>query len=245
MSLNIGDAISTGVEKVTTTAGVQLGALYVVAVVLTTVGSQSITAAFGPEVPRAGRPALALPIGVAGGVVVMLIGFLIAVVLSVIVFRTVAHDTSALDSIPAGVTEALPTTVLYLAVAGIIQGILVVLGLVLLVIPGLFVLVSLYFSQVYIAVEGEGPIEGLKSSWGLAKGDRLRVFGLVIVIAVVGVLTSMIGELVGVASPLLGSLASLVASGFLTVFTSAALVDAYYQLDTEQERQEALLQQPE
>lgn len=245
MSLNIGDAISTGAEKLTTTAGIQLGALYVVAVLLTGIGSQSITAALAPGMPEGAGPALALPIGVAGGAVLLLVGLLVGAVLTVVVLRTVAHNTSALDSIPAGVTEALPTTVLYLIVAGIIQGILLAIGLVLLIIPGIFVLVSLYFSQVYIAVEGEGPIEGLKSSWGLAKGNRLPIFGLVVVLAVIGFLGTAAGELVGFASPLLGSLVSLVISGFMTVFTSAALVDAYHQLSAEQESQEDLLQQPE
>lgn len=245
MSLNIGDAISTGAEKLTTTAGLQLGALYVVAVLLTGIGSQSMTAALAPAMSQSRQPALAFPIGAGGGALVLLLGLVVGSVLTVVVLRTVAHDAAELDSIPSGVTAALPKTVLFLIVAGIIQAILIAIGFVLLIIPGLFLLVSLYFTQVYIAVEGEGPLEALSSSWGLSKGDRLPIFGLVVVLAVIGVLGTVVGEVVGVASPLLGSLLSLVVSGFLTIFTSAALVDAYDQLSSEQEATEDLLQQPE
>lgn len=245
MSLNIGDTISTGAEKLTTTAGLQLGALYVIAVLLTGIGSQTISTALAPSMSQPSGPALALPIGAAGGVVLLLVGLILSAVLTVVVLRTVAHETAELDAIPAGVTKALPTTVLFLIIAGIIQGILIGIGFVLLIVPGLFLLVSLYFTQVYIAVEGEGPLEALSSSWGLSKGDRLPVFGLVVILAVIGFLGTIVGEVVGIASPLLGTLLSLAVSGFLTIFTSAALVDAYDQLSSEQESQEDLLQQPE
>jgi hypothetical protein len=245
MSLNIGDAISAGWEKLTTTAGLQLGALYVVAVLLTGIGSQSITATLAPEMSRSTQSALAFPIGVTGGTVLLIVGLLLGAVLTVVVLRTVAHDAAELDAIPSGVTAALPKTVLFLIVAGFIQGILIGIGFVLLVIPGIFVLVSLYFTQVYIAVEGEGPLEALSSSWGLSKGDRLPIFGLVIVLGVIGVFGTILGEVVSVASPLLGSLLSLTVSGFLTIFTSGVLVDAYHQLSSDQATQDDLLRQPE
>lgn len=244
MSLNIGDALSTGFEKLRTPAGLRLGGLYVLAVLLTALGANSITVALAPDLPPSAMPALALPIGVAGGVALMLIGIVAGIVLSVVVLRAVDRPTAELDSVPDGLTHALPTTVLFLLIAGVIQGVLVLVGTLLLIIPGLFVLVSLYFSQVYIAVEGEGPLEGLSSSWSLAKGSRFRIFGLVIVVGVISLLVSVVGQLVGVASPLAGSLLSLVVSGFLTVFTSAVLVDAYHQLSSEQEDREDLLEQP-
>lgn len=244
MSLNIGDAISTGAEKLTTTAGLQLGALYVVTVLLTGIGSQSMSVALAPEMSQSTQSALAFPIGAAGGAVLALVGLLLGAVLTVVVLRTVAHDTAELDSIPSGVTDALPKTVLFLVIAGVIQGISVGIGFVLLIIPGLFLLVSFYFTQVYIAVEGEGPLEALSSSWGLSKGDRLPIFGLVIVLGAISFLGTIVGQVVGIASPVLGSLLSLLVSGFLTIFTAAALVDAYEQLSSEQETQEDLLEQP-
>lgn len=244
MSLNIGDALAVGFEKLRTPAGLQLGALYVFAVVLTALGANSITVALAPDLPPSAAPALALPVGVAGGTALLFLGIVVGAVLSVVVFRAVDHPPAELDTIPDGLTHALPRTVLFLFVAGVIQGVLVAVGIVLLIIPGLFVLVSLYFSQVYIAVEGEGPLEGLASSWSLATGNRFRIFGLVVVVGVVSLLVSAVGQVAGVASPLAGSLLSLVLSGFLTVFTSAVIVDAYHQLSSEQAERADLLEQP-
>lgn len=244
MSLNIGDALSTGAEKLQTTAGLQLGALSVIAVLLTSVGSDSIVTALGAPMARTGQPALALPVGTAGGAVLMLLGLVLTFVLTIVILRTMDHETAELDAIPAGVTDTLAKTTVFLVVAGIIQGIAVAIGLVLLIVPGLFALVSLYFAQVYIAVEGEGPIEALSSSWSLSKGSRFSIFGLVLVLAVIGALSALVGEAVGFVSPTVGSLVSLVVSGFLTVFSSATLVDAYHQLSAEQAEQEDLLEQP-
>jgi hypothetical protein len=245
MSLNIGDALSTAAEKLTTTAGLQLGGLYVLAVLLTTVGSNSIAAAASPQISESSQIGLALPVGAAGGGVLLALGVILGLVLTVVVLRTVDHDASELDSIPDGAADNLAKTIVFLLVAGIIQGILVAIGFIFLVIPGLFVLVSLYFAQVYIAVEGEGPLEGLSSSWGLAKGNRLSIFGLVLVVGVISFLGALVGQAVATASPAAGSLVSAAVSGFLSVFTTAALVDAYHQLTASQAKKEDLLEQPE
>lgn len=244
MSLHIGDALSNGLAKLQTTVGLQLSGLYVVTLLLTALGANSMVTGMAPELPSTATPALSLPIGAAAGAALMLVGLLGTVVLSVVVLRAVDHPVAELDSYPAGLTRTLPKTIVFLLIAGLIQGILVAVGLVLLVIPGLFVLVSLYFSQVYIAVEDQGPIEGLSSSWSLAKGNRFRVFGLLVVLGVVGILGSIFGELVGLASPTAGSVLSLVLSGFVSVFSSAVIVDAYQQLSREQTEREDLLQEP-
>ena len=244
ISLNIGEALSTGFEKLRTPAGLQLGGLYVLAVLLTGLGANSITTALVPETPQGAGPALALPIGAAAGAVLMVIGLLAGVVISVAILRAVNHTTAELDSIPDGLTRALPKTVVFLLIAGLIQYVLIAIGFILLIIPGLFVLVSLYFAQVYIVIEGEGPLEALSSSWSLSKGNRLSIFGLVVVVGVIAFLGSAVGGLVGILSPLVGSVLPLVITGFLNVFTTGALVDAYHQLADEQAGMDDLLEHP-
>lgn len=244
MSLHIGDALSNGLAKLQTTVGLQLSGLYVVSLLLTALGANSMVIALAPELPQNAAPSFTLPIGIAGGAALMLVGLLGTVVLAVVVLRAVAHPVADLDSFPEGLTRTLPKTLVFLLIAGLIQGVLVAVGLVLLIIPGLFVLVSLYFSQVYIAVEDQGPLEGLSSSWSLSKGNRFHVFGLLLVLGVISVLASAAGELVGIASPTAGTLLSLVISGFLSVFSSAVIVDAYHQLSREQAEQEDLLEEP-
>lgn len=231
MSLNIGDALSTGAEKLTTAAGIQLGIAYVVLQLLTAIGTNSAIA----TVDTAGAdgmatPALALPIGVAGGAALATLAGILSVALTIVVLRTMAHDTAKLGSIPAGVADGMLKTWVFIVVAAIVQGIAVFVGFVALIIPGIFIMVSLIFTQVYIAVEGEGPFEALGSSWGLAKGNRFPLFGLGVILFVISLLVSIPATLVALAVPTAGTILNYVISGFVSIFTSAVLVAAYQQL---------------
>lgn len=234
MSLNIGDALSTGWGKLTTTAGLQLAIAYILLQIMTVVGMFSAVSAVNDgQVMGSGVEALALPIGVAGGVVLLLAGLIANLGLTVVLLRTVSHDTAALDSLPAGVTDDLPVTMVFLVIAGFIQGVAVFIGTLLLIIPGIFLMISLLFTQVFVAVEGEGPLEALSSSWSLSKGNRIRLFGLGVVLFVLSILGTLPTTLVSIASQPVGTLLTYVVTGFLNVFTSAVLVAAYQQLSAE------------
>ena len=236
MSLNIGDALSTGAEKLTTTAGIQLGIAYVVVQLITAVGTNSANAAAidslgnGAGMPAAAEPALSLPIGAAGGAALSLLGGLLSLVLALVTLRTFAHSASELGSIPNGVADGLLKPAVFLLIALIVQAIAIVAGLVALIIPGIFIAVSLIFTQVYIAVDDEGPFEALSSSWSLAKGDRFPLFGLGVILIVISVLASIPGLIVGFLVPIAGTVLNNVITGFFTVFSSAVLVAAYQQL---------------
>lgn len=229
MSVNIGDALSTGADKLTTTAGIQLGILYVALQLITALGANSAISSVDTAAGTT-APALSLPIGVAGGAVLATLGGLLNIALTIVVFRTVAHDTAELGAIPDGVTDDMLKTGVFIVIAGIIQGILVALGFILLIIPGLFILVSLLFTQVYITIEGEGPLEALSSSWKLAKGNRFPLFGLGVILFVISLLASIPTTIVSLASPVAGMLLNYVVSGFVSIFTTAVLVAAYQQL---------------
>jgi len=122
----------------------------------------------------------------------------------------------------------------FLLIALIVQGIAVAIGFVALFIPGLFLLVSLIFTQVFVAVEGEGPFEALSSSWSLAKGNRFPLFGLGVVIFVISLLASIPTGIVTVFSPAVGTLLTYVVSGFVSIFSLAVMIDAYQQLKSEE-----------
>lgn len=235
MSLNIGDALSTGVERLTTAAGIQLGVIYVVLQLLTALGTNSAVSAVDTAAGTSGlaTPALSLPIGVAGGAVLATLGGILNVALTIVAFRTLAHDTADLGSIPAGVADDMLKTWVFLVVAMIIQGILVVLGFIALIIPGIFILVSLIFTQVYVAVEDEGPLQALSSSWALAKGNRFPLFGLGVILFVISLLVSIPTAVVAFLSPIAGSVLNYVVSGFVTIFSWAVIVAAYEQLSSE------------
>jgi len=145
----------------------------------------------------------------------------------------VAHDAHELESIPRGVADNLLLPGVFLVVAGIVQAIAILLGFIALIIPGFFIMVSLIFTQVYIAVEDEGPFEALSSSWSLAKGNRFPLFGLGVILVVVSLLGSIPSTIVSILSPVAGSLLSYLITGFISVFSWAVLVAAYEQLTSE------------
>lgn len=86
-------------------------------------------------------------------------------------------------------------------VGGIIIAIVLTIGFVLLVIPGLFLLVALIFWQIYVAVEDESFIAGFQKSWALTSGHRINLFatGVVVFLALIvaGIVLGIVGGLVG------------------------------------------------
>lgn len=230
MSLEIGEAISNGFEKLTTTAGLRLVALSIALSLVTNLGTNSVTAALDAGAGRGAGPVLVLPIGVAGGGVLALVGAIASLVLSLIIYRTMAYRPSELRSIPGDVTDSLLLPAIFLVITSIVVGVAVAIGLVLLVVPGIFLAVSFAFAQVYVAVENQGPFEAMSSSWSLASGNRLSIFLLGLVLVGIGLVVGLVGTALGFVSPLFGTLLSLLVTPFVSVFTSAVLVEAYLQL---------------
>jgi len=232
MSLNIGDALSTGVDKLTTAAGIQLAVVYIALQFLTALGTNSAVAAINPPTGTSGMQAaaLSLPIGVAGGAALATLGGILNVALTIVVLRTVVHDAAELSSIPSGVADDMLKTWVFLFIALIVQGIAIGLGFIALIIPGLFLLVSLIFTQVFVAVEDEGPFEALSSSWSMAKGNRFPLFGLGVVLFVISLLVSLPATIVTILSPIVGTVLNYIVTGFVSIFSLSVLVAAYQQL---------------
>ncbi|NJM49806.1 MAG: hypothetical protein HC843_02075 [Sphingomonadales bacterium] len=112
--------------------------------------------------------------------------------------------------------------------AGIISTIGVTIGMLLLIVPGIYLAVK--FSLVSPAVVAEGiknPIDALSRSWAITKGNSLRVFGFYLIIGIVGFLlyfvaTLVAGGLLGLISNILavivdGALSTILAVVFLFV----------------------------
>ncbi len=90
-------------------------------------------------------------------------------------------------------------------VAAILYGFAVGAGMLLLIIPGIFLLVSLYLFWPAIVVEGKGPIEALKRSHNLVRGNWWRTvtvmtIPIVLLIAVYFAAAFVIGIVVGITS---------------------------------------------
>lgn len=83
--------------------------------------------------------------------------------------------------------------------AGIIAGLLIAGGLILLVLPGIYLAVRLQFTPLFVADKGLKPIEAVKGSWELTRGKWMKVFVfdlLLIGLNILGLLALVIGLLV-------------------------------------------------
>lgn len=65
-----------------------------------------------------------------------------------------------------------------LAVASVIYGIAVFLGILVLVIPGIFLLIKLIFYKQTVILDDKSAIDSLKESWKLLKGNWWKVFAV-------------------------------------------------------------------
>ncbi len=112
-------------------------------------------------------------------------------------------------------------------IIGVVAGVLA--GLVL-VVPGVFLMISFVFVAFAIGVEDARAVASLRGSWELARGDRVPLFGLFLVIGVVTGVGSSLGSVLTVVSPLATLVASLALTAVFTVISYGILADAYLQL---------------
>jgi uncharacterized membrane protein len=76
--------------------------------------------------------------------------------------------------------------------ATILMGIIVVVGLILLIVPGILAAVMLMFTKFIVVDRNLGPIEALKESARITKGNRLTLFLFMVVIAVINIVGALL-----------------------------------------------------
>jgi hypothetical protein len=126
-------------------------------------------------------------------------------------------------------------------VGGLIYAVLMFVGSVLFVIPGIIAYVAFIFTLVYVAVEDKNFIAGFRDSWQLTRGHWLRLFGLLMIIIagiglISGVLTAMTSLVVGaIAGEGIGILLSGIVGLPFSLLILATLAEAFTQLRESQE----------
>jgi hypothetical protein len=246
--MDIEGALKTGFGKLQNKSGLTLVAVFSVIGLVSTIAAQSQAArvfeqfGFVEQVPSefestlvenfagGGPLAFDLPASV---ISLMNFGSSIAyIVAAIVAFRVFA--SGARDKIPSETYSGLLMPTINAIIAGIVFVVIVVIGFILLIIPGIYFIVALYFFLIFISLEDDSFIDALQSSWELTKGRRLSVFlffvGLVLVqflFAIVGGIASLV---VGSVIPQLGAIVNVAVGAAFTVFSLAALYDAYTQL---------------
>ena len=169
----------------------------------------------------------ALPPLVAG-LLSLVIG-LASLVVSIAAIRVfVSNETERLPR--EHFTRRMGWTVLNFIIGAVVFGIVVGLGFVVLIIPGIFLLVSLFFWSVFVAVEDQNFVESFTSSWGLTKGHRLKLFLLGIAVALITIVINAVFGVGFVAGSLVGLVLAQIGSAVVTVFSTAALAATYTEL---------------
>ncbi|MWG35929.1 hypothetical protein [Halomarina oriensis] len=248
MSLNIGSAVRYGFDRLFERNGLLLVGVFVVVGLLGTVASQTLTvgsAGFGtqptggtggmtgiPGLMGAEETPLALPLDAGAalglGLALTLVGAVAGEALRIVADRTfVSEATEQLYEPSRNIVMA----TLFGIVAGIIAAVAVFIGTILLVVPGIYIGLGLFFFRQEIAVFDKGPVDALADSWSLAKGHRWSLFGFAVVLVVVSLLVTAANFVfILIAGPIAGSVVSILLGAFVGMFSSAATAGAYRQL---------------
>lgn len=112
--------------------------------------------------------------------------------------------------------------------AGFVAGVLVSLGLVLLLVPGIIALCGLSVVIPVVVAERLGPIEAVKRAWSLTSGYKGTIFGTAVVLWFVSLGLNLVAAVIGLI-PILGTIASLMiqllAASLTTIWPAVAYHD--------------------
>lgn len=261
MTLDIGRAVSEGVSRLTSRGGLALLGAFVVLGIASTVAQQSLlvatlealvraveaidpntagapTAAEIAELRtqlqtlRAGSPlALDVSAGVAAAGAFVLA--LVAEALTLVAIRVFAAESEAF---PDDATARLLPATLNGFLGGVVVAVLVTIGLAFFILPGVFLYVVFLFLRQEVALEDRNFVDALAESYELTKGNRFQVFGLVVVLAVIGIAGALPSFVVGVFAPgLVSTAVGLLISPVILLFGVAVTTRAYLDLSAESE----------
>lgn len=187
---------------------------------------------------------LAFLLGVSGGMDLLIgIGIaaaVIVVILLFIVLNTVGEAVLLLGAFqrlrgePLRVNEALKRAFARffpLFGLGILSGLAVMVGFVLVIVPGVILLVMWAVAVPACVVEGLGPIESMSRSSALTKGHRWKVFGLLLVLWFInGIGSQFFTTLLGAVSETLASVGSYIWLAVWTALWNCVLIMTYHDL---------------
>lgn len=158
------------------------------------------------------------------------IGGVLAIVAEAIRIVAVRTFVSAeTESIPRELmTRRLGWAILNGVIGGIAVGILIVVGLFLLVLPGIFLAIAFLFLRQEIAVADKNFVEAMSGSWNLTAGNRIELFALVVFLVVISIVVSVVIGFLG--SSVAVDAVSIVTGTAVLVYSVAVISRAYDQL---------------
>lgn len=163
----------------------------------------------------------------------MVLGYLLAATISFATFQYLrGHPVSIGECLSRGLSLILPVIGVAILVA-----IIMFVGFLLLVVPGIIAAVMLWVAIPVAVVERPGVIESLKRSADLTKGYRWSIFGIFIVIGIILIVISFVLSLVllSVAGFTVYSIGLWVIQALFSAFSATAAAVGYYFLRSTKE----------
>jgi len=235
MAFQLGQAITDGMRRILTPTGGILLVVFLALQLLTQASINTAVIGFFPAGPAGEiEAALGMTLPISGTVAAGL--FVGAVILSsayfVVLSRALTRSTEELSSFPSDLyTRRMGRATLSLFVGGLIVGPAIMIGFVLLFIPGIFLAVSFLFFTFAVGVEDRGIVDGLKRSWGLSRGNRLKLAVIVILAGVIGFISGIVGTLFDFTNAaIVGELIVNTINSILFVLLYGIIAAAYLQL---------------
>jgi len=236
MGLQIGQALGRGTRRTLSASGIVVFVsmlIYQFAVVgaVNTLIANSLPPEVASEASASGGIGFTFPVSTAVAAGITAVSVLFGAALFFVATRLLSRELSSLGSIPLSlVSHRFGWAFLSTLAVSLVLSILIPIGLVMLLVPGIFLAVSFQFAIFAVGVEDCGPIAALKRSWELATGNRWRLFGLLLLVFVIGAVMGVAGTFVSLVDPAAGQLVSVVVNSVLVVVTYGILADAFVQL---------------
>lgn len=249
MSLQIDEALREGFQRTISRNGLLLVGAFLVFSLLNLVVSQSLFNALEPvlleqlsSLPQESfdqfrqsfdepRPfAIGIPYTV--GLALVIVAAVVAEGLRIVSIRVFAAEETG--SFPgATATHRIVAATINGVVAGILVNLAVGAGLILLLVPGIFIALSFFFVRQEIAVANKNFVDAMRDSWALTGGNRWELLGLAVILFVIGFVANSPSIVLGFVSPLASTVVGTAIGSVTTVFAIAVTTRAYEQLRRE------------
>lgn len=253
MSLQIDEALREGFNRTIARSGLILVGVFLVFSIANAVVAQSFSqqmlefaqqvsdqpiqpgqnAGQTPFAPGPGQQtplAVSLPLPVLG--LLSLVGAIVAEAIRIVAIRVFASDNT--ESVPGEtVRRRIVLATLNGVVGGFVVYLLTAIGLVLLVVPGVYIALSFFFVRQEIAVADKNFIDALRDSWSLTAGNRWELLGLAVIVFVINLIASSPTLVLSFLDQTIATLLGIVIGSFTAVFGIAVATRAYTQLTDE------------
>ena len=106
----------------------------------------------------------------------------------------------------------------------------IVVGFVLLIVPGIYLAFAFLLVYQVVVIERRYAVDAMSRSRELMRGHFLRAFGILIVVGLLSIVLSAAGGFVAIASPLVGVVVNSVVQAIYTAFNAAVLLVLYFDI---------------